>query len=163
VGAIILSAIPVLAQDGPIDLAPPPVRVVTKDERARLGQESDVKSRTKLALDLMNVHLADAEKLNSAEDFDGVFRSLGCFHGLLDNTLEYLVENNTNSGKVLDNLKRLEIGLRAFTPRLESIRRELPLRYEDYVRSLMTYVRDARTRAIEPMFGTSVVPNRKPQ
>ncbi len=83
-------------------------------------------------------------------------------HGLLDNTLDFLGKQDSNKGKVLDNYKRLEIGLRGFAPRLETIRRDLPLRYEDYVHKLLKYVRDSRSRAVEPMFGSSVVPGHKP-
>jgi hypothetical protein len=154
--------IPAAAQDLQNDFAPPPVRTVTKEEASHLNEETDVKRRTKLALELMGTHLSEAERLSSNQDFDGMFRALGGFHGLLDNTLDFLVKHDTSNGRVLDNLKRLEIGLRAFTPRLEGIRRDLPIRYEDYVQNLMKYVRDARERAIEPMFGNSVVPIKKP-
>ncbi|MEK7855704.1 MAG: hypothetical protein AAB288_06415, partial [Acidobacteriota bacterium] len=61
-------------------------------------------------------------------------------------------------GKVLNNFKRLEIGLRQFRPRLELIRRGIPSEYEPYLRSLIQYVRDARAKAVEPLFGDSVVP-----
>jgi hypothetical protein len=159
---ILTTVISAAAQDTVNDFAPPPVRTVTKDEAAHLNEETDVKKRTKLALGLMGAHLSEAERLNSNQDYDGLFRALGGFHGLLDNTLDFLVKHDPNNGKVLDNLKRLEIGLREFTPRLEGIRRDLPIRYEDYVESLMKYVRDARERAIEPMFGNSVVPTKKP-
>ena len=151
----------VAAQDGPADLAPPPLRTVTKQEKAQLNEVSDLKIHTKLALELMNSRLSQAEHLTSTADFDGVFNQLGGFHGLLDNTLNFLGTQDSKNGKVLDNYKRLEIGLRAFGPRLEAIRRELPLRYEDYVHKLLQYVRDSRAKAVEPMFGDSVVPTGK--
>ncbi|MFN2501111.1 MAG: hypothetical protein ABR530_03755 [Pyrinomonadaceae bacterium] len=145
--------------DGP-ELAPPPIRLMSKDERLRLDGVSDIKSRTKLALELMNARVTAAEKLHATEDFEGVFRELGGFHGVMDNCVQYLVKRDSGSGKVLDNFKRLDLGLRALAPRLESIRRELPLRYEDYVRRLIRYVREARTTATEPFFSDTVVPHR---
>ena len=156
------SLLTINAQDDPTDLAPPPLRTVSKDEKALLNEQSDIKVHTKLALAMMNSRLTHAEILNTNSDFEGMFRELGGFHGLLDNTLDFLGKHDTNSGKVLDNYKRLEIGLRAFTPRLEAIRRDLSLRYEDYVRQLVKYVREARTRAVEPLFSDTVVPVRKP-
>ncbi len=150
------------AQNNPLEFAPPPLRTVSKDEKTQLNDVSDVKNRTKLSLELMSDRLAQAEQFSSSANFDGMYKELGGFHGLLDNTFEFLGKQDSRSGKVLDNYKRLEIGLRTFATRLESIRRELPLRYEDYVRKLIVYVRDSRSRAVEPMFGNSVVPVRKP-
>src|SRR5438445_10150953 len=117
------------AQDDPQDIAPPPITAMSKDERSRLEGETDLKLRTKLELGMMNDRLMAAEKLHSSEDYDGLFRELGAFQGLMDNGLDYLLKHDTGSGKVLDNFKRLEIGLRGFGPRLEMIRRELPIRY----------------------------------
>ena len=77
--------------------------------------------------------------------------------GLLDNTLMFLTKGDKTSGKVLDNLKRFEIGLRGFMPRLEVIHRELPFRYEEYVRKLIAYVRNARTKALDPLFSDTVI------
>ena len=151
----------VSAQSDPQDVAPPPLKIISKDEHMRLNGETDLKLRTKLALEMMNLRLAAAEKLHAGEDYDGVFRELGAFNGLMDDGLDYLLKRDTGSVKVLDNFKRLEIGLRGFGPRLESIRREVPLRYEDYLRKLIQYVRDARSKAIDPQFGDTVLPKNK--
>lgn len=122
-----------------------------------------MKNRTKLTLELMTARLSAAERLRSGDDFDGVFRELGAFHALMDNGLAYLQRRDTGSGKVLDNFKRIDIALRTFAPRLETIRREIPLSHEDYVRKLLIYVREARTKATEPLFADTVLPNRKPE
>ena len=82
-----------------------------------------------------------------------MFTELGGFQGLLDNTLEFLIRGDNDSDRVLNNLKRFEIGLRGFVPRIEVVRRELPVRYEPYVRSVIRYIRDARSKALEPLFG----------
>ena len=60
--------------------------------------------------------------------------------------------------KVLNNFKRIELSLRKYINRLELIRRDLPLEYEPYVRRLTKYVREARTKAVEPLFGETVLP-----
>lgn len=157
--AFYLLAPAVLAQLGPDDLAPPPRRVVTKDERRALEALTDYKPRTKLALEFMDAHLKAAETHNAGRDFDSMFKELGGFQGLVDHTLLFLTSGDKKSGKVLDNLKRFEIALRGFLPRLQTIHRDLPIRYEDYVRRLIVYVRNARTKAIEPLFGDTVVPD----
>ncbi|MEQ1641982.1 MAG: hypothetical protein ABL959_00890 [Pyrinomonadaceae bacterium] len=150
-------------QDDSSEVAPPPVKLLSKDERSRLDAKAvDLKARTKLALELMDARLDAAEKWADGRQFDTMFNELGGFHALMDDSIEFLNRRDSGSnGKILDNFKRLEIGLRAFSPRIEVIRRELPIRYDDYVRRLMKFVRDARTRATEPLFSDTVVPNRK--
>jgi hypothetical protein len=139
------------------ETAPPPLRTVTKEEKMSLEGAADVKARTKLALEYMNTHVLAAEDLFSRHEYDAMFTQLGGFHGLLDNTLLFLTAGDKHSNKVLDNLKRFEISLRGFMPRLEVIHRELPMRYEDYVRRLLAYVRNARTKALDPLFSDTVV------
>ncbi len=150
---------PAHAQEDQTNLAPPPLKQLSKSEKDQLDAQTNVKDRTKLALELMTVRLKKAEDLGANEGFDEMFTELGGFHALMDNTLTFLIKGNPNDGKVLNNIKRFEIGLRTFMPRLERIRRESPMKYETYVRNLMKYLRDARTKAVEPFFGTTVVPD----
>jgi hypothetical protein len=103
-----------------------------------------------------------AEKLNTAGDYKAMFTELGGFHALMDNGLAHLKTLDNDDRRVLDTFKRLEIGLRQFPPRLESIRRDLPVRYEDYVRRLIRYLRVARTIATEPLFGDTVLQEPEP-
>ena len=151
------------AQDDPPEVAPPPLKIISKTEKTRLEERSsDLKGRTKLSLELMDLRLDAAEKFAGTKQFDLMFSELGGFHALMDESLEFLDRRDTGAnGKVLDNFKRIEIGLRGFSPRIETIRRELPIRYDDYVRKLMRFVREARTRATEPLFSDSVLPNRR--
>lgn len=149
-------------QSVPPDSAPPPLRLVSKGELTRLEAAKSVKERTKYALELMDARLTKAEELIKGDGLDEMYAELGGFHGLMDNTLDFLDESDKDSRKVLSNYKRFEIGLRKFRPRLELIRREIPLRYEPYVRNLIGYVRDARAKAVEPLFGDTVLPRNKP-
>ena len=144
------------------DLAPPPLKILSEDEKTKLTNETEVKRRTKLALELMDARLKRAETLDAAENYDEMFVQLGAFHGLMDNTLEFLNKSDKDSNKVITNFKRLEIGLRSFNPRLQMIHYDLPIRYEHYVRNLIRYLRTARARAIEPLFDNTVVPDNKP-
>lgn len=156
---IILSAAEVTAQDDemPENVAPPPIKLISKEEKSALAAVGDVKDRTKLTLDLMEARLKKAEELNTGESFGAALNELGTFQALMDDALRFLNRNNTGRGKVLDNFRRFEIALRAFTPRIETIRREVPERYEYHVRKLLRTVRDARSKAVEPMFANTVV------
>ncbi len=147
-------------QEMPKDAEPPPLKVISKEEREQLGKQTDIKNRTKLSLELMNLRLQNAESFNSKKEFREMFKELGKFHALIDNALWFLSTKDTgNNGKVLNNFKRLEIGLRIFLPRLELIRRELPINYEYYVRNLIISVRDARSKAVDPLFDNTVLPD----
>lgn len=149
------------AQDDQFEPVPPPLKFVSKDDKDRLEGQIDLKAKTKLALELMDARVNSGEKLNSSGDFEGLFRELGRFRGLVDYTLGYLGRGDRDDKKVLDNYKRLEISLRAFTGRIEIIHRELPIKYEEYVRDLIKYLRDARTKALDPQFSDTVVPGVK--
>ncbi|MFL6374609.1 MAG: hypothetical protein ACJ73D_08095 [Pyrinomonadaceae bacterium] len=147
----------IFAQDDDTDAAPPPIAIVPKNDKAELASEATLKDRAKISLTLMDGHIAAAEKLSNEHDPNGAFKELGMFEGLMDDSVTYLAKNDTNNGKTLDALRKLEIGLRAFMPRLETIRRILPMNCDDYVRKLMAHLRDARDRAIDPMFSDNVV------
>jgi hypothetical protein len=150
------------AQDDSPDSAPPPLKVVSREESAKLATKTDLKDRTKLSLELMNLRLTAAEKFSAGHDFESMYSQLGYFHALMDEALDYLADRDNGGGKVLDNYKRLELALRAMGPRIEVIRRELPLRYDPYVRKLMGYLRSVRAKATDSLFGDSVVPTKRP-
>lgn len=148
-----------VVEDG---IAPPPLRLITQAEKNKLDAEKDIKRRTRLGLELMDERLKQAETSDTADDHDRMFVELGGFHGLMDNMFDFLNKSDKDSGKVLNNFKRFEIGLRNFTPRLEMIRRDLPIKYEHYVRILIRNLRATRAKAIEPLFDDSVLPAKKP-
>ena len=154
---LLLSAKPILAQDDQKEV-PPPLKILSKEEKSTLEAQRDVKKRTILTLDLMEARLVKAETDKSKEDFRLMFDELGGFNALMDNTLTFLNRNNAGSGKVLNNYKRIELSLRKYITRLELIRRDLPPEYEPYVRRLVKSVREARTKAVEPLFGETVLP-----
>lgn len=157
--AVMLFGSPVLAQgDDGLQLAPPPLKLMSEQEKARLNSARNHRDRTKLVLDLMRDRITAAEKRDEADDYAGMFTELGAFHALMDDGLGYLQKLDQDDRKVLDTFKRLEIGLRQFPSRLEAMRRDLPLKYEDYVRRLIRYLRQARTIATEPLFGDTVIP-----
>ena len=153
------------AQDEiPPDAAPPPLKQLSKTEKERLATAHEVKERTKLSLELMDARVKIAEQYLPQEQYEMVFRELGGFHALVLDALEFLSDSDSDKKKVLDNFKRFEIGLRTFTVRLELIRREMPPQREYYVRLLLREMREARAKAVEPLFGDiGIKPNTQPQ
>jgi hypothetical protein len=149
-------------QEEQYEIAPPPLKILSKTERSQLDSASDVKDHTKLALELMESRLLNAEGYSEKEEYREMFTELGSFHALVDNTLNFLNSKDTDNGKVLNNFKRIELSLRKYITRLELIRRNLPIKYEFYVRTLVKFMREARTKAVEPLFGDTVVPEKKP-
>ncbi len=137
--------------------APPPLKIIPKSERTLLDAEKETKDRTILALKLMDARLLNAQAANDADDLEKTFAELGIFHAMMEETLDFLESKLRRDKKALDNFKRFELGLRKFTPRLELIRREMPLTHEGYLKSLLRQLRDARTKATEPLFGNSVL------
>jgi len=143
------------------ETAPPPLKILSKSEKSQLEAVTDIKERTKLAIELIEARLLKAEGFGQKEEYAQMFTELGGFHALVENTINFLNANNNNSGKVLNNFKRVELSLRKYITRLELIRRDLPIRYELYVRQLVKQIREARTKAVEPLFDDTVVPNKK--
>lgn len=144
-------------QQQPDDAVPPPLKMISKAEKSSLDAEADVSDRTKLTVGLMESRLASAETLYAQNRLDEMFGEFGGFSALIDNSLTFLKKNDNGRGKILNSYKRLEINLRRFAPRIEMIRRELPAKYEFYVRGLLKSVRAARSQAVEPMFAETVV------
>lgn len=158
--ALVFLSSPAFTQAPVPETVPPPLRLLSIGEKDQLEAKKGLKDRTKLALDLMAERIANAGAMHAEENYDEVFTELGRFHALMDYTLDFLQDNDRGRGKDLGNFKRFEMGIRKFVPSLELIRREIPPAYEPYVNKLINYVRDARSEAIEPFFGESVLPKR---
>lgn len=153
----------VIAQDDPPpEAAPPPLKIISKDEKKILDSENDIKKRVKISLEMMDARLLKAEKLKVDESFKESLDELAGFHALVDNTLSYLFTKDNGSDKVDKRFMTLEIYLRKQIPRLEIIRREIPSKYSYHVGKLMKAVREARAKAVEPLFSDSVIREKKP-
>lgn len=141
--------------------AAPPPKELTKDEKDQLTlNASDLKKFTKVALDLMESRMKRAEEADARDDFDTMFKELGAFHALIDQSLDLILKRHNSGKKAFSEFKRYELGVRGFIPRMELIRRDLPIRYEYYIRILIKHLREAREKAIDPMFADSVVKDR---
>jgi hypothetical protein len=156
-----LSAAAQTADDEPKDLVPPSPKMFSQEEKKQLEAQNDAKKRTELSLDFMEARLKKAETATTEEDYRAALDALAGFHALLDDSLKFLARNNNENRKVLNSFKTLEITLRKQTPRLEVVRRGMPFKYGWYVQRLIKAVRDARSKAVEPLFGDTVVPENK--
>jgi hypothetical protein len=154
-----VSASSLEAQEVLPDTAPPPLKILSKSEKAQLADKPELKDHTSLALLLMESRLRSAERYRSDENYSLMYDELGGFHALMDNTLDFLLRSSGQGGKSLNSLKKFEIGLRAYMPRIETLRREAPSNFEPYLKILLKYISDAREKAITPFFGDSVIPN----
>jgi hypothetical protein len=142
------------AQD---DSAPPPLKMLSKTERQQLKDQPKPKDHTNLALGLMDARLRSAEKFSADENYSLMYAELGGFEALMDNALKFLLKATESEGKHLDDLKRFEIGLRRFVPRVETIRRDLPANFDPYLKTLIRDISDAREQAMKPFYSDSVV------
>lgn len=154
--AIFAQAESQILNEPPVDVAPPPLRVISPDERKTLDNESGLKKRTQISLEMMEARLINAEKYTSQDNFTQTLNNLGGFQALMENTFVYLEKNDADN-KADNRFKQLEIFLRKQVPRLETLRRVMPYRYGYYVLKLMKVVRDTRAKAVEPLFAESVV------
>lgn len=159
VGGFLLFTGTAIYSQPPDDLsqtAPPPAKTLSSEEKDLLSSQGDTKKYTKIALELMETRMKRAEEADGRDDFDAMFVELGAFHALMDHSLDVLLKRG-DGRKAFNDFKRYELGIRRFTPRMELLRRDLPIKYEYYVRVLMKYLREARSKAIDPMFGDSVI------
>lgn len=150
----------VRCQDNPetqLTTAPPPMKFVSHDEREQLSAAQDIKARTRISLELAATRLRHAEELTAQHQFNAAASELGSYEGLIEDALNFLGRQGTNSNKIRDLYRRLELTLRAHAPRLEAIRRETPSEYAVHVKAIAEFARDARTEALNSFYGETVI------
>lgn len=155
---ILFLAFAAIAQDPNLG-APPPIKMLSKSEKAELNEKTDPKQRTTLALDLMNKRLSSAEKYRTDENYSLMYAELGGFQALMDNTIQFLLRSSSREGKQLNSLKKFEIGLRSYVTRLEIVRRDLPSNFDPYLKTLLKNVDETREKAMAPFFSDTVISN----
>lgn len=143
----------------PENSAPPPIKMISKSEKAELGSKTDGKQRTALALDLMSKRMSSAEKFRTDENYSLMYAELGGFNALMDDALSFLLKPNAKEGKQLNSLKKFEIGLRSYVPRIEAMRRDLPSKFDPYLKALLKSIDEAREKAMAPFFSDTVISN----
>jgi hypothetical protein len=137
--------------------APPPVKVISSEERNQLNQAKDPKARLKLSLVLAENHLASAEIYTAQQTYDGASSETARYWAIVENALAYLKTMKPDSNKTRDLYKRLELALRAHGPRLSAIRRTTPSEYAIWIKEIEEFARMGRTEALNSFYGDTVV------
>ncbi len=141
--------------------APPPLKILSREERARIEGTADSKARLRAIIELAELRLAKAEVLTHDHDFEGATGELGKYEALIDDALNFLSPMMRDKTKTRDLYKRLELALRAHGPRLTAIRRSTPLEYAVWIKELEEFARNGRTEALNSFYGHTVF--REPQ
>jgi hypothetical protein len=137
--------------------APPPFKMIVKDERSQIEQTKDSSKRLRLIIEFASGHLTRAEQHTVRESFEAASAEVGMYHALIEYALEFLNSFKRDANKTRDLYKRLELALRADGPRLTSIRRTTPLEFAVWIKKVEDFARDGRTEALNSFYGHTVV------
>jgi len=153
-----LSARAQAPQPSPTPLtAPPPLKVIPKEERLQLDQAKDLKQRLRLSMDFAGGHLTRAEQLTMQTEYEAASSEVGMYHALIEDALDNLSSLKQDSNKTRDLYKRLELTLRSDGPRLTSMRRVTPLEFAVWIKQVEDFARAGRTEALNSFYGHTVV------
>ena len=137
--------------------APPPFKMIVKEERAAIEQTNDSSKRLKLMIEYAGGHLTRAEQHTGRENFEAASAEVGMYHALIETALDFLSTFKRDSNKTRDLYKRLELSLRADGPRLTAMRRVTPLEFAVWIKKVEDFARDGRTEALNSFYGHTVV------
>jgi hypothetical protein len=143
--------------------APPPPKVISKEERAQLAATKDAKERLKLSLELSEHHLFSAEQYTAHPNFEAASGEVGKYFALIDDALKFLATLNHEKNKTRDLYKKMELALRAHGPRLTAMRRTTPLEYAVWIKEVEEFARDGRSEALNSFYGHTVVRESSPK
>ena len=137
--------------------APPPFKMIVKEERDQIEATDDAKKRLKLTIDFADGHLTRAEQHTAREDYEAASAEVGMYHALIESALQFLSTFKRDTNKTRDLYKRLELALRADGPRLTAMRRVTPLEFAVWIKKVEDFARDGRTEALNSFYGHTVV------
>ena len=137
--------------------APPPLKVISKEERQQLDQTKDSKDRLKLSIELADARLTKAEQLTMQTEYEAALNEVGTYHALIEDALGNLSTLKQDSNKTRDLYKRFELALRADGPRLTAMRRITPLEFAVWIKKVEDFARAGRTEALNSFYGHTVV------
>jgi hypothetical protein len=157
--ALSLNAMSAVAQQprSPQMAAPPPMRVVSREERSQLSAAKDPKARIRTSIDLAANRLTRVEDFTSQKEFDKASEELGGYLGLIGDVRAFCGEMNRDKGSTRDLYRHLDIALRAHIPRLAVVRRTTPAAYALNLKAAEEYVRETRAEALDSFYGHSVL------
>ena len=137
--------------------APPPLKIISRQERSQLNEAKDPKARVKTTLELAEAHLANAESQTSQHEYDNAAAEAGMYWALLDDAFIFMKTIDRDSNKRRDLYKRLELALRAHGQRLSTIRRSTPADYAVWIKEIEDFARSGRTEALNSFYGDTVI------
>lgn len=148
----------VSGQESPVQdqVAPPPLKIITREERAQINESKDAKARVRTTLDLALLRLGEIETHTSARDYPAALAGAGRYWALLEDVFGYLKTMKADSNKTRDLYKRIELALRAHGPRLSAVRRGTPSEYSFWMKELEDFARNGRTEALNSFYGHTV-------
>jgi|SRR5688572_16675263 len=142
--------------------APPPLKIITRQERAQINESKDSKARVKTTLELAETHLANAENQTSQHEYDKAAAEAGMYWALIEDAFSFLKTIERDDNKRRDLYKRMELALRAQGPRLNTIRRNTPAEYSVWIKEIEDFARKGRTEALNSFYGNTVIRDRQP-
>ena len=147
-------------RQNPEDSAPPPIRYMPDEVRARLSATRDDKERTRLSIAIADERLTSAAAHADAGRFEQTTAELGVYEAIIKDSIKHLQQGITGrvSNKKRDLFKRLELALRAHLTRIETIRRTLPAHYVANFLNTLDFVRTARSEALNAFYSDTVIP-----
>jgi hypothetical protein len=159
---LLLAALNVLTLGGqdprPQDqTAPPPLKIITRQERSQLSELKDGKARIKLSIELAEAHLANAENQTTQHEYDKAAAEAGMYWAIVDDALIFMKTIDRENNAKRDLYKRLELSLRAHGPRLSIIRRSTPAEYAVWIKQIEEVARNGRTEALNSFYGHTVI------
>ena len=137
--------------------APPPLKLMTPAESAKLSEARDAKARIHTTIELAELRLTQAESLTANQQYDNATTVLGGYQGLIENAFHYLHELKVEQKKLRDIYKSLELALRAHGARIEAMRRITPVEFGINLKTIAQFTREARTDALNSFYGDTVV------
>jgi len=137
--------------------APPPFKMIVKEERAELEQTKDSQRRLKLTIEFAGGHLTRAEQHTARENYEAASAEVGMYHALIESALAFLDSIKRDNNKTRDLYKRFELALRSDGPRLTAMRRITPLEFAVWIKQVEDYARASRAEALNSFYGHTVV------
>ena len=137
--------------------APPPFKMIVKEERAEIDRSNDSQKKLKLTIEYASGHLTRAEQHTTRENYEAASTEVGMYQALIESALAFLSSIKRDNNKTRDLYKRLELALRSDGPRLTAMRRVTPLEFAVWIKKVEDFARACRAEALNSFYGHTVV------
>jgi hypothetical protein len=145
------------AREQQVEPGPPPLKYIPEEARQRLAGAKNMKDRVRASLDLAEERLSMATAHAGADRYEGATAELGVYEAVIKDVIRFVQNSGPTGNKQRDLFKRIELTLRAHTPRIETIRRGLPAAHGVHAEAAIEFVRGARADALNAFFDDTVL------